>query len=138
MKRDPESASPYGVGNGPIRDAITEKTKKWYQKNRDEYTTNTHVRKSWFAVDTSRNLASQHMTQRLLERRQKNTLFLWTYLTHNYDIGEDIPLTEVNYRKWCGGNSLAWRDAVDDLLAMGAIERADTSKIRGSVYRRVV
>lgn len=126
MKRDPESASPYGVGNGPI----------------DEYTTNTHVRKSWFAVATSQNLASQHrrkhMTQRLLERRQKNTLFLWTYLTHNYDIGEDIPLTEVNYRKWCGGNSLAWRDAVDDLLAMGAIGRADTSKVRGSVYRRIV
>ena len=122
MKLDPESASPYGVGNGPI----------------DVYITNTHARKSWFAMDTARNLASQHMMQRLLERRSKNTLFLWSYLTHNYDIGDDIPLTEVNYRKWCGGNSQAWRDAVDDFLMMGAIEGEAKRKGRGSVYRRVI
>jgi len=122
VRQDPESASPYGVGNGPI----------------DVYITNTHARKSWFAMDTAQNLASQHMMQQLLERRSKNTLFLWSYLTHNFDIGDDIKLTEVNYRRWCGGNSQAWRDAVDDLLAMGAIEGADTRKIRGSVYRRVV
>jgi hypothetical protein len=103
MKLDPESASPYGVGNGPMQD-----------------------------------MASQHMMQRLLERRSKNTVFLWTYLTHNYDIGDDIKLTEVNYRKWCGGNSQAWRDAVDDLLAMGAIEGKAKRKGRGSVYRRVI
>ena len=119
MKLDPESASPYGVGNGPI-DKIMAKRKSMY-KARDQFR---HGR--------------THMTQRLLERRQKNTLFLWTYLTHNYDIGENIPLTEVNYRKWCGGNSHAWKAAVDDLLAMGAIGRVDTGKIRGSVYRRVV
>ncbi|MAO21365.1 MAG: hypothetical protein CMJ25_11505 [Phycisphaerae bacterium] len=122
MKLDPESASPYGVGNGPI----------------DVYIAKRHARKQTYVMEEARQFASLHMTQRLLERRSKNTLFLWTYLTHNYDIGDDIKLTEVNYRKWCGGNSHAWRDAVDDLLAMGAIERADTSKIRGSVYRRVV
>jgi hypothetical protein len=122
MKLDPESASPYGVGNGPI----------------DVYITNTHARKSWFAMNTAQGMASQHMMQRLLERRSKNTVFLWTYLTHNYDIGDDIKLTEVNYRKWCGGNSQAWRDAVDDLLAMGAIEGEAKRKGRGSVYRRVI
>jgi hypothetical protein len=122
MKLDPESASPYGVGNGPI----------------DVYITNTHARKSWFAMNTAQDMASQHMMQRLLERRSKNTVFLWTYLTHNYDIGDDIKLTEVNYRKWCGGNSQAWRDAVDDLLAMGAIEGKAKRKGRGSVYRRVI
>ena len=122
MKLDPESASPYGVGNGPI----------------DVYIANRHARRSPYVMEEARKFASLHIKKQLLERRQKNTLFLWTYLTHNYDIGENIPLTEVNYRKWCGGNSLAWRDAVDDLLAMGAIEWADTSKVRGSVYRRVV
>ena len=114
MKLDPESASPYGVGNGPI----------------DVYIANDR--------DATQKVASKHMMLRLLERRSKNTLFLWTYLTHNYDIWDDIPLTEVNYRKWCGGNSQAWRYAVDDLLAMGAIGRVDTGKSRGSVYRRVV
>ena len=122
MKLDPESASPYGVGNGPI----------------DVYIANRHARKRPYVMEEARKFASLHIKKRLLERRQKNTLFLWTYLTHNYDIGENIPLTEVNYRKWCGGNSHAWRDAVDDLLAMGAIGRVDTGKIRGSVYRRVV
>jgi len=132
MKLDPESASPYGVGNGPI-DKIMAKRKSMAKResmaNKREIVAK---RRDQFRHGRT------HMTQRLLERRQKNTLFLWIFLTHNYDIGEDIPLTEVNYRKWCGGNSLAWRDAVDDLLAMGAIGRADTSKIRGSVYRRIV
>ena len=57
----------------------------------------------------------------LLERRDKQTYFLWGYIKANCIVGDQIELGQTTYKDKCKGDAKAWRQHLTELSKLKAI-----------------
>ncbi len=83
-------------------------------------------------------MTTNNVERKLLDEKQKQAYFLWGHIKAKHAVGEEFELDLSTYKKWCGGDSNAYKVNVEILEKLKAIRVVKSKKADASVKKNLV